>query len=111
MMVLMKIPEVDQKATPRIAIAYPFVERDMDVLSASFRFGDSKIAWYENNGSGAFGPQQIITTAANGANYVYAADLDSDGDMDVLSASGNDDKIAWYENTDGSGGFGSTGTH
>ncbi len=24
--------------------------------------------------------------------------MDGDGDMDVLSASGNDDKIAWYEN-------------
>ena len=29
---------------------------------------------------------------------VYAADIDNDGDMDVLSASYNDDKIAWYEN-------------
>ena len=33
------------------------------------------------------------------------ADLDGDGDMDVLSASDWDDKIAWYEN-DGSGNFG-----
>jgi hypothetical protein len=37
---------------------------------------------------------------------VYAADIDGDGDMDVLSASANDDKIAWYENTDGAGTFG-----
>lgn len=29
---------------------------------------------------------------------VYTADLDGDGDMDVLSASRDDDKIAWYEN-------------
>ena len=54
-----------------------------------------------------FGPQQIITTNANGARSVYAEDLDGDGDMDVLSASAysNDDKIAWYEN-DGDGNFG-----
>ncbi len=45
-----------------------------------------------------------ITTSADGANSVYAVDLDGDGDMDVLSASGNDDKIAWYEN-DGNGNF------
>jgi hypothetical protein len=36
---------------------------------------------------------------------VSAADLDNDGDIDVLSASRWDDKIAWYEN-DGSGNFG-----
>jgi len=51
-----------------------------------------------------FGPQQVITTAAEHPNSVYAADLDSDGDIDVLSASAGDEKIAWYENTDGAGG-------
>ncbi|KGE86773.1 FG-GAP repeat domain-containing protein, partial [Phaeodactylibacter xiamenensis] len=66
---------------------------------------DDKIAWYENDGSGNFGAQQVITTSANGARSVYAMDLDGDGDADVLSASSNDDKIAWYEN-DGSGNFG-----
>ena len=57
------------------------------------------------NAQTAFGGQQIITTAANGAYSVYAADLDNDGDMDVLSASWLDNKIAWYEN-EGSGNFG-----
>ena len=76
---------------------------DMDVLSASI--GDDKIAWYANDGSGNFGTQQVITTAADGAFSVYATDLDGDGDMDVLSASAIDDKIAWYAN-DGSGNFG-----
>ena len=45
-----------------------------------------------------FGPQQVITTAADAAVSVYAVDLDGDGDADVLSASQIDDKIAWYEN-------------
>ena len=58
----------------------------------------SKIAWYANDGKGQFGPQQVITTEAGGAMCVYAADLDGDGDLDVLSASYRDDKIAWYEN-------------
>ncbi|MFH1733859.1 MAG: VCBS repeat-containing protein, partial [bacterium] len=78
---------------------------DHDVLSASMY--DDKIAWYENlDGQGTFGPQQVITTSANGAKSVFSADLDGDGDNDVLSASSGDDKIAWYENTDGLGTFG-----
>ena len=48
-----------------------------------------------------FSSQQVITTAADGAASVYAADLDGDGDADVLSASFRDDKIAWYENLGG----------
>ena len=32
------------------------------------------------------------------ARSVFAADLDDDGDMDLLSASRLDDTIAWYEN-------------
>ena len=40
----------------------------------------------------------MITTSAERAESVHAADLDGDGDFDVLSASRNDDKIAWYEN-------------
>jgi len=45
-----------------------------------------------------------ITTSADAAWSVYAVDVDGDGDIDVLSASGNDDKIAWYEN-DGNENF------
>ncbi|WP_420572093.1 T9SS type A sorting domain-containing protein [Kordia sp.] len=78
---------------------------DMDVLSASF--SDSKIAWYENtDGQGSFGTQKVITTNANGASSVYAADLDGDGDLDVLSTSSFDQTVAWYENLDGQGTFG-----
>ena len=80
---------------------------DMDVVSASHKYTDDKIAWYENiDGTGTFGEQQVISTEADGAKSVFTADLDGDGDMDVLSASRFDNKIAWYENTNGSGLFG-----
>ena len=45
-------------------------------------------------GQGLFGAQQVISTNANNASSVYAADVDGDGDIDVLSASNDDDKIA-----------------
>jgi hypothetical protein len=77
---------------------------DMDVLSASWDV--DTIAWYRNNGSGAFSSRRIISTEASGASSVRAADLDNDGDMDVLSASYDDNKIAWYRN-DGNGSFSS----
>jgi hypothetical protein len=83
---------------------------DPDVLSAAPYTGETtigKIAWYENlDGQGTFGPQQVISTDLEEAQSVHAADLDGDGDLDVLSASWADDKLAWYENTDGAGCFG-----
>ena len=78
---------------------------DMDAISASS--GDGKIAWYENaGGAGTFGSQRVITTETIYPQDVVSADLDGDGDADVLSASAGDNKIAWYENTDGLGTFG-----
>jgi len=47
--------------------------------------------------------EHVISTSGR-ANFVYTADVDGDGDMDVLSSSMDDDKIAWYEN-DGSESF------
>ncbi|MHC4533051.1 MAG: FG-GAP-like repeat-containing protein [Planctomycetota bacterium] len=52
-----------------------------------------------------FGDQQVISDQTGGAYSVYAADLDGDGDNDVLSGSGGHAEIAWYENF-GGGTFG-----
>jgi len=79
---------------------------DLDLLTASEL--DDKIAWYENfDGLGSFSLPKIITLDANGANDVYAADIDGDGDMDVLSSAVYGNDIAWYENLDGQGNFSS----
>lgn len=75
---------------------------DMDLLSASAN--DDRIAWYENTaGSGRLWKARSISTTANGASDVVAADLDGDGDLDAVSASEFDNKIAWHENRDGAG--------
>ncbi|MCF8217731.1 MAG: T9SS type A sorting domain-containing protein [Bacteroidales bacterium] len=76
---------------------------DPDIVIAAAE--SDKIAWYENDGNGGFGSQQVITTNADYARSVYVADLNGNSKMDVLSASENDNKIAWYENM-GNGNFG-----
>ncbi|KAH8043244.1 6-phosphogluconolactonase [Aureococcus anophagefferens] len=45
--------------------------------------------------------ERIITTLADGANSVFAIDVDGDGTVDVLSSAGQDAAVTWYEN-DGS---------
>lgn len=77
---------------------------DREVLSASW--DDSTIAWYENtDGLGGFSPRHIITASANNPVSVSAADLDGDGDEDVLTA-GDKTAFGWFENVDGQGAFG-----
>ena len=70
---------------------------DMDIVSASFY--DDTIAWYENDGNAnPTWTAADVATSADGARSVFAADMDGDGDMDILSASQLDNTIAWHEN-------------
>lgn len=74
-------------------------DNDIDVLATSVETFGGEIVWFENlDGLGGFGEKQIITTEVQSPRSVIAADIDNDGDMDVVSSSQNDDKIAWYEN-------------
>lgn len=75
---------------------------DVDVLSGSrsYQVADT-IRWASNDGTGHFAPAQVV---AHGSYYLYdvdAADMDGDGDMDILTASEGDHLFAWYAN-DGS---------
>ncbi len=75
---------------------------DMDVLGTAY--GDDAIAWWENtNGDGTTWTEHTVDGAFGGAVAVYTADVDGDGDMDVLGAAYYDASIAWWENTAGNG--------
>jgi hypothetical protein len=77
---------------------------DLDVLVAS-GYGDT-VAWYENvDGGGRLGPLNRIDSAFFGNDQLLGADLDADGDRDVVATSALDGSVAWYANTDGRGRF------
>jgi FG-GAP-like repeat/Secretion system C-terminal sorting domain len=74
------------------------LDGDLDVLATSWE--DDILAWHENlDGLGNFGPQQIIASDMDGAEWVCASDVDNDGDPDVIAGSYFDDKVVWFENT------------
>lgn len=84
---------------------------DKDIVGVSANGGGTfdSVVWYENsNGKGDFSPvKHDISTLTTHGKSIYAADIDNDGDIDVLTASGHPDTsglLAWYENK-GKGAF------
>ena len=74
----------------------------MDVLGASG--GADDITWWENvDGSGTSWTEHIVNGDFDGAMSVYSADVNGDGNMDVLGAAATASDITWWENVDGSG--------
>lgn len=70
-----------------------------------------EVVWHENlDGNGTFGEKHIINTLDHRGIYVFAKDIDNDGDKDVVSSSYNFNPslgtFSWYENMDGQGSFG-----
>lgn len=61
--------------------------------------GDTNLIWYENNNGS---PPQFqahgIPTSVRGGRWVQAADMDRDGDLDLLVASNDSAQVLWYEN-------------
>ena len=84
---------------------------DVDVLvSYAGNFTTpGRVVWYDNRSihrSAAFPQPETITNSADGAGAVWTADLDQDGDLDVLVASSVDDDVVWLENDGTPAGLG-----
>jgi hypothetical protein len=78
-------------------------DEDVDVLGAAAT--GSLLAWWENKPSGNDPPadtvswtEHTIDDSYGGAICVYAADVDGDDDIDVLSASNWEDDITFWQN-------------
>lgn len=81
-------------------------DEDIDIVAASPTFPGYNVFWYKNTGGGNFGSELLISSELPGAWSVYAADLNDDESMDVISASEVNATIGWFAN-DGAGNFGS----
>ncbi|MCX7021836.1 MAG: VCBS repeat-containing protein [bacterium] len=84
-----------------IAAADMDADGDLDILGAARYAGD--LFWWENAaGTGARWLSHVVEDDFPGAMAINTADLDSDGDPDILGASWDSSTIAYWIN-DGSG--------
>ncbi len=77
---------------------------DNDVVYSLDDYSD--VYWIENLGNGnfnngTFNPQHLLSSGMQNVESVFAADLDNDGDKDILAASRGDHKIVWFRNDSG----------
>ncbi|MFC1691821.1 NosD domain-containing protein, partial [Nanoarchaeota archaeon] len=75
---------------------------DLDILSAAFTADD--VTWWNNTaGDGSAWVQVTLNGSFNGANSVYAADVDGDDDLDILATAYSANDVTWWENDNGDG--------
>ncbi|MBK6524080.1 MAG: VCBS repeat-containing protein [Crocinitomicaceae bacterium] len=71
---------------------------DNDLLATSLQI-PSQVLWWENLGSGNFSAANIFSGTIDYPAGLSCADLDNDGDADVLTCGDQDDQVIWFENT------------
>ena len=101
------------QVTDELEFAVPGAVADMngdghlDILGCSQGWGNSSVAWFENDGSGGGWERHEVSGWGEifALRYSCAADVDGDGDMDVIGAEGSTSwkRIYLWINTDGTG--------
>ncbi|WP_111682764.1 T9SS type A sorting domain-containing protein [Winogradskyella tangerina] len=85
-------------------------DTDLDILAVGFGsyaagYGTpSALVWFQNDGSGNFGSEQLITNAFDGMSGLFAGTIDAGSTIDVAVTSVVDGEVFWLSN-DGSGNF------
>ncbi|MEM8960182.1 MAG: FG-GAP-like repeat-containing protein [Acidobacteriota bacterium] len=77
---------------------------DQDVVGAAL--GAGEVAWWENEAihrSATFPIENAVATSLGNVRSVHTADVDGDGDDDLLAAVQDAGAVLWWENTSGDG--------
>ena len=96
---------------PQSVISFLYKARDVichdidgdgrnDVIGA----GADEICWYQNLGGGSFSQPHVISASAVSTFSISVADIDLDGDADLMASSTELGDLTWYENFGGAFG-------
>jgi len=75
---------------------------DLDVVGAAIT-GHLVVLWVNEGGSPVTWTRRVVDPFFEGAASVDVADVDADGDRDILGTSWDSGEVAWWENSDGGG--------
>lgn len=80
---------------------------DPDVLVSSRDDPDHTtpgvVAWWENENDGSSWTKHVVNDEFWESYVAAGADIDSDGDMDIIASSEGLERVRWFENLDGAG--------
>lgn len=77
---------------------------DLDIVAGTLNY--NTMSWFENlDGRGIFGPPMEIGSPGMAVLSVFLADIDGDGDLDVVGSEFENGGLYWWENLDGLGNF------
>lgn len=72
---------------------------DTDILCSQFDNSStmSEIAWWENDGSQQWS-KHVVSSRFQQSPFVYGADMDNDGDIDLIGCGELNGEVCWWEN-------------